>query len=441
MEFLPAQLIKKKRQAQAHTKEELDFLIRNYTNGALPDYQMAAWLMAAWLRGLSAQEAAWLTELMKNSGAVLDFSALKKPIIDKHSTGGIGDKTSLILAPLAAAGGLKVPMMAGRGLGHTGGTLDKLEAIPGFNVRLSLEQFQRQVSEFGAAIMGQTKEICPADLKLYSLRDVTATVDSIPLICASIMSKKLAEGLTGLVLDVKFGSGAFMKTLEDATALAQSLGDIGKLQGLKVHALLTNMNQPLGRYIGNALEVQECVDIMENKTYVADGIDLYADTRELTVKLAGHMFFLGEISASPKEGATLAENLLRSGAVYQKFMELVKLQGGTWPIKLTKTPIVHSISANRDGYVESIDGEQLGLAAIQLGAGRARAEDKIHYESGIEMLIKVGSRVKKDQPLCHLHSFTKENLSSAEKIISAAIKISSSPIKPLELIAKELTWN
>src|SRR5579863_2721782 len=313
-------LIRRKRDSGELSAEEIKFLIEGYTHGRIPDYQMAAWLMAAWIRGLSAAELAALTEAMQHSGKVLDWSDLPGRKVDKHSTGGVGDKTSMVIAPIVAAGGLRVPMISGRGLGHTGGTLDKLESIPGFNMNLSLADFRRVLETCGCALIGQTAEIAPADKKIYALRDVTGTVESPALICASIMSKKLAEGIDALVLDVKTGSGAFMKKMDDAENLAGRLVETGKRMGKKVVALLTDMNQPLGRKAGNAMEVAESIEVL------AGGGP--ADLRELCLELAAWMFFLGERVKTLDEGKKLSTDLIASGQAHEKFREIVGLQGG-----------------------------------------------------------------------------------------------------------------
>src|SRR5438270_13045254 len=313
-------LIQKKRDSGEHSRDEIDFLVSGYTRGDIPDYQMAAWLMAVWLRGMSRSELASLTETMLYSGEVLNFSDLPGKKVDKHSTGGIGDKTSLILAPIVAAGGLIVPMISGRGLGHTGGTLDKLEAIPGFNVNLSLEQFRRVLRECGMGLIGQTAEIAPADKKLYALRDVTGTVESPYLICASIMSKKLAEGIDALVLDVKTGSGAFMKSEKDAVFLAELMVETGERMGKQVIALITDMDQPLGNMIGNALEVVEVIEVLRGA-----GPE---DLRELCLETAAWMLHLGGAAKSVAEGRELAEQMIASGKAREKFREMIRLQGG-----------------------------------------------------------------------------------------------------------------
>src|SRR5437667_9069380 len=313
-------LIRKKRDSGELSHEEIDFLVSGYTRGEIPDYQMAAWLMAAWIRGMNRAELAALTEVMLHSGQVLDHSDIPGKKVDKHSTGGVGDKTSLILAPIVAAGGLTVPMISGRGLGHTGGTLDKLEAIPGFNVNLSVERFRHVLEACGCSMIGQTAEIAPADRKLYALRDVTSTVESPYLICASIMSKKLAEGVDGLVLDVKTGSGAFMKKEEDAIFLAELMVETGERMGKQVTALITDMDQPLGLLVGNSLEVAEVLDVLRGAGP--------QDLRDLCLELAGWMFLLGGAAASVTQGRQMAEQLIRSGKALEKFGQMVALQGG-----------------------------------------------------------------------------------------------------------------
>src|SRR6476660_9165547 len=311
-------LIRKKRDSGEHSREEINFLISGYTRGEIPDYQMAAWLMAAWLRGLNRSEIASLTEAMLHSGEVLNLADLPGKKVDKHSTGGVGDKTSLILAPIVAAGGLTVPMISGRGLGHTGGTLDKLESIPGFNVNLSLEQFRHVLRECGMGLIGQTAEIAPADKKIYALRDATSTVENVALICGSIMSKKLAEGIDALVLDVKTGSGAFMKREEDAVHLAGVMVDTGQRMGKKVVALITDMDQPLGRMAGHSNEVIECIEVFSGGGP--------ADLRELSIELSGWMFFLGERTTTLDEGRRLAQAMISSGQAKEKFKQGIRLQ-------------------------------------------------------------------------------------------------------------------
>ena len=419
MAFFAAELIKKKRSGLAHTPAEIQFIIDEFVDGRLPDYQMSAWLMAVYFRGMTVAETATLTEVMLHSGRVLDFSKARSIAVDKHSTGGVGDKTSMILAPIAAAAGVTVPMIAGRGLGHTGGTLDKLEAIPGFSVSLSLDQFQKQVSSLGVSIIGQTSEICPADKKIYALRDVTATVESLPLICASIMSKKIAEGIGALVLDVKFGSGAFMKTLDDADLLATKLMEIGKAHGKKVAALLTNMEQPLGRFIGNSLEIGECVAILRGDEFM--GRRDFDDCRELSLELAGHMIWLGGLARDSKEGYAKAVQTLEDGSAYRKFEEICRAQGGL----LSALPLpqaVHDVVAEADGYVSAIDTGQIGYASLALGAGRLMSTDELDLTAGIEIHRKLGEPVRKGEKLYTL--FVRDS-SLVSKFVDAQARVLS----------------
>lgn len=439
MSWIPAELIKKKRRGEAHTKDEVHFLIKGYTDGSIPDYQMSAWLMAVCFKPLSSQETSWLTEAMMRSGRTLDFTFLGKLAVDKHSTGGVGDKTSLIIAPLVAAAGVPVPMMAGRGLGHTGGTLDKLESIPGFDVRLDLDRFKMLVSEFGTAIIGQTKDICPADLKLYSLRDVTGTVDSIPLICASIMSKKLAEGVQGLVLDVKFGSGAFMKTIEQAEALAKALVEIGHLNGVTMTAILTNMEQPLGRFVGNSVEVQECIDILQGKTLFENGIDFYKDTRDLSLELSAHMLVLGGKAQELESAFEMAEQILSSGAAWKKFGEMCTHQGAkaNWSLPVAKHE--KDILALSSGFITGINCEEVGLAAIELGAGRKRSDDKIDHAAGIEVLVKLGQPVTMGAKVFRIFSDDTNGFADAQARLISSLKVESKAVLQKPLIAARVT--
>jgi pyrimidine-nucleoside phosphorylase len=439
MSLLPAELIRKKRRGEAHDRGEIEFLVRGFTSGEVPDYQMAAWLMAVCFRSLSSAETAWLTECMIHSGQTLEFKIPGKIAVDKHSTGGVGDKTSLIIAPLTAAAGVPVPMMAGRGLGHTGGTLDKLEAIPGFNVRLNLDAFKKLVVETGTAIIGQTKEICPADLKLYALRDVTATIDSIPLICASIMSKKLAEGVGGLVLDVKFGSGAFMKTAQEAEVLAKTLVEIGRFHGLKITAFLTSMEQPLGRFAGNSVEVQECMDILQGRTCEDGGVDFYADTRELSLRLAAAMLVLGGQAADAQTARATCEELLRSGAAWRKFREICENQGAKPGWELPRAGHEAVVTSPGSGYVAQILCEEVGLAGIELGAGRRRAEDEIDHAAGIEVLVKLGQKVEKGQPLFRLLAGRKDVFAGATARLAKSVRIGPKPPAPVPLIHAQIT--
>ncbi len=431
MNFVPAELIRKKRFGQSHSREEIRFLIQGYACERIPDYQMAAWLMAICLKGMTHEETSWLTLEMRDSGKVLDLSSLGVSV-DKHSTGGVGDKVSLILAPLVAAAGVPVPMMAGRGLGHTGGTLDKLESIRGFDVNLGFARFQKQLLEIGTAIMGQTLEICPADRKLYALRDVTGTIDSLPLICGSIMSKKLAEGAAGLVLDVKFGSGAFMKTLDDCESLARALMDIGTRCGKKMRALLTRMDEPLGRFIGNALEVQECVEILQGKM-------LYADTRELTLVLAGHMIFLGGKATTTEAGQILAEQLLASGAAWECFQKMVVAQGGDLQAGLPKAAHSLVVAAESSGFMSYIDVEKLGVAAVLLGAGRQLKSDVLDLGAGIEVFRHQGQAVSRGDTLFTLFASSAERTALCLPQLKESFQISRQSVTRSPLVAKVMS--
>lgn len=428
-------LIRKKRDAVEHSREEIDFLISGYTRGDVPDYQMAAWLMAVWIRGLSRAETTALTEAMLHSGEVLDLSGLPGKKVDKHSTGGVGDKTSLILAPIVAAGGLIVPMISGRGLGHTGGTLDKLEAIPGFNTNLSLKDFRRVLGECGMALIGQTAEIAPADKKIYALRDATSTVENTGLICASIMSKKMAEGLDALVLDVKAGSGAFMRREEDAVRLAEVMIETGKGMGKKVVALITDMDQPLGRAAGHSNEVIECIDVLRGKGP--------ADVRELSVELSAWMFHLGEKTGSVEEGRKLAESLIASGKALEKFRQCIRLQGGDERVidkpELLSAASSHAIVASStSGNVTATNCERFGVALATLGGGRETKEDKIDHAVGLEFHKRIGDRVEKGEPLATIHYNSGAKLAEAKRLIAESFVIGQEPVAAKLLIRRIL---
>ena len=429
------ELIRRKRDAGALTREEIFFLIQEHTRGAVPDYQMSAWLMAVCWRGMTPEETADLTEAMLRSGEVLDLSGLPGKKVDKHSTGGVGDKTSLVVAPVVAAAGVIVPMISGRGLGHTGGTLDKLEAIPGFNVRLSLPDFRRALAEVGCALIGQTAEIAPADRKLYALRDVTATVESIPLITASILSKKLAEGIDALVLDVKVGSGAFMKDLASARQLAESMRAIGTRMGKRVVALLTNMDQPLGRAVGNALEVAEAVETLKG-----GGPE---DFRALCRELTAWMLVLGGVAAKVEEGRARFDELIRSGAAAKKFREIIARQGGDPrvvddPTRLPQARQRKDFPASAGGYLAKMDAERIGRAAMALGAGRARVEDAIDPAVGLIVHKKVGDRVEPKEPLATLCFNDDGMLAEAQARLEGAFTLASAPPPPASLILDTL---
>ncbi len=379
---------------------ELKAFIDGVGRGEVPDYQAAAFCMAVFLKGLSDELTVALTLAMRDSGEVIDLSGVPGIKVDKHSTGGVGDKISLPLAPLVAANGVPVPMISGRGLGHTGGTLDKLESIPGFRVDLDVERFRQLVGELGVCLIGQTGDVAPADKKLYALRDVTATVESIPLITGSILSKKLAEGIDALVLDVKVGRGAFMKTEASARALAESLVRVGTGAGLKVRALMTRMEEPLGRTIGNALEVREAIDILRGKGP--------ADTTEITYALGAEMLCLGGVAKDSAEGRRKMEEAVASGAGLAKFRDLVEAQGGDPkaiddPDRLPTAKKTTEVGAAAGGYVTEIDAYALGLAGMRLGAGRSKAEDPIDPAVGLEVLKSVGDEVNKGEAVARLH--------------------------------------
>ena len=418
--FRAVDLIRKKRDGLELSRPEIDFVVQGNTSGHIPDYQLSAWLMAALLRGLSRAETAALTDAMLHSGVVLDLSALPAKKVDKHSTGGVGDKTSLVLAPIAAAGGLAVPMISGRGLGHTGGTLDKLESIPGFNVNLSVDRFLSVLQKCGCAMIGQTAEIAPADRKFYALRDVTGTVESPYLICASIMSKKLAEGVDALVLDVKTGSGAFMKKEEDAVFLAELMVETGERMGKRMAALITDMDQPLGLKVGNALEVEEILEVLRGAGP--------ADLRELCFELAGWMFYLGERTTTVAEGKRLAEELIASGAAMKTFRTMVELQGGDTGVlddqaRLPQAKHQLVVTSPKDGYVAAIACEQVGTACVILGGGRERKEDSVDPSVGQVLHKKVGDAVSKGEPLCTIHYNAEDRAARARKLMQESYRI------------------
>ena len=418
--FRVADLIRKKRDGGALSSTEIEFMVAGATSGKIPDYQISAWLMAVVLRGMTGEETASLTNTMLHSGEMLDLSALPAKKVDKHSTGGVGDKTSLVLAPLVAAAGLYVPMISGRGLGHTGGTLDKLESIPGFRVGLPVAEFQRVLDKCGCAMIGQTENIAPADRKLYALRDVTGTVESPYLICASIMSKKLAEGADALVLDVKTGSGAFMKKESDAVFLAELMVETGERIGKKMVALITNMDQPLGRMVGNALEVRECVDVMK-------GVGP-RDLRQLCLELAAWMLHLGDASKTVSEGRLLAEQMLSSGKAFEKFREMVELQGGDVrtiddPSRLPTTTHRVEVTSPQAGFVSAIACEQVGTACVVLGGGREKKEDLIDPAVGIVVHKKIGDAVSRGESLCTVHCHSDAQASRAIELLKASYTI------------------
>ena len=415
--FRAVDAIRKKRDGVELSRMEIEEFINAYTIGDIPDYQVSAWLMAVVLKGMTRPETAALTDAMLHSGDVLDFSSLPAKKVDKHSAGGVGDKTSLVLAPLAAAAGLAVPMISGRGLGHTGGTLDKLEAIPGFNVNLSVADFRRVLETCGCAMIGQTPEIAPADRKLYALRDVTGTVESPYLICASIMSKKLAEGIDALVLDVKTGSGAFMKSEESAAFLAELMVETGERMGKKVVALITDMDQPLGNKIGNALEVIEAIEVLRG-----DGPE---DLRELCLELGAWMLYLGEASETVAQGKQRSAELISSGDALEKFRQMVELQGGDARViddakRLPQARHTLQVRSAKGGHLASIQCEEIGTACVILGGGRERKEDSVDPAVGIVLHKKVGDEVAFGEPLATIHFNAEPQAERARQLIEAS---------------------
>ena len=433
-------IIQKKRDGGSLTTEEVKWFIDGYTAGTIPDYQMSALLMAIFIRGFNTTETAALTDSMLYSGDVLDFKDIT--VIDKHSTGGIGDKTSFILAPIAAACGVKVPMIAGRGLGHTGGTVDKVESIKGFNTSLTMKQFSEQLKKKGQVMIGQTKEIAPADKKIYGLRDVTGTVESIPLITASIMSKKLAEGASGIVMDVKTGSGAFMQTLPDAKALAKSIRETALRFNKNIITMITNMDEPLGHYIGNSLEMIESIETLRGKGP--------KDLTDLSVELAGAMIYLAKKAPTLKAGVKMAQEALDSGVALDKFRELIALQGGdaSYVDDYSKFPMAEyatDIIAPKNGYVKSIDGKALGLYVVDLGGGRKASADKIDFGVGFVTFKKVGDKVKKGEKIVTVyhHKHQAPIIKRIEKeMFERVFEIAAKPGKKIPLIIETTTsWS
>jgi len=432
----PVEFLRDKRDGREHSPEQLRAFIAAFVKGEVADYQASAWLMAAFLNGLSHRETLALTEAMLHSGSVLTLPSVKRARVDKHSTGGVGDKISLCLAPLVAACGVAVPMISGRGLGHTGGTLDKLEAIPGFRVDLDAKRFERIVRDVGTCLIGQTAQLAPADRRLYALRDVTATVECIPLIVASILSKKLAEGIDGLVLDVKCGGGAFMKDLKSARALARALVSVGKGAGKRVTALITDMSAPIGRSIGNALETREAIDILCNAGP--------ADTRALTLELGAEMLVLGKRCNTRKEAWLLLEAALADGSALAVFRRMVKAQGGDMravddPSRLPRAKVQHVVTASRAGYVTAIDAYALGVLAIELGAGRTRADQAIDAAAGFELAVSVGSRVARGEPLVTVHARSSALAKQVAARASAAFSLGAGPPRRRPVVLERLS--
>ncbi|MBQ2954019.1 MAG: thymidine phosphorylase [Clostridia bacterium] len=419
------EIITKKKLGQTLSREEIAFFTRGAADGSIPDYQLAALLMAIRLNGMTPQETTDLTLAMRDSGDVCDLSAIPGVKVDKHSTGGVGDTTTLILAPLVAACGVPVAKMSGRGLGHTGGTLDKMESISGLTVSLTEEQFVHQVNEIGLAVIGQTASLAPADKTLYALRDVTATVDSLPLIASSIMSKKLASGADAIVLDVKTGSGALMETVEDAIALAKAMAEIGQLAGKPVRAIVTGMGQPLGTHIGNALEVKEAIDVLSNR--------VRGDLLEVALLLGSHMLVVGGKAEDTDAARAMLVDALHSGAGLSKLRAMITAQGGDAScvddvMKLPQPALIREVKVGREGYIAAMDTEALGYAAQAMGAGRVQKTDVIDPAVGYILPVRIGDHVTADTTLCTLYARSEADAAKAEAAIRAAITIGDEPV-------------
>jgi pyrimidine-nucleoside phosphorylase len=429
----PVELIRKKRDGGKLSAREIGDFVRGYVDEEIADYQMSAWLMAALLRGLDERETTALTQAMLHSGKLLDLRSVRAPKIDKHSTGGVGDKISLCLAPLVAACGVAAPMVAGRGLGHTGGTLDKLEAIPGYRVELAARRFERVLREVGASIVGQSAEIAPADRRLYALRDVTGTVESVPLIVASILSKKLATGSDGLVLDVKAGRGAFMRTVVEARELARALVRIARRAGLASVALITDMNVPIGRSIGNALETREAIDVLRGGGP--------ADTRELTLLLGAEMLVLGRRARGLAEARRQLERALEDGSALERFARMVKAHGGDPrvaddPGRLPRARVRLPLLARRSGLLAAVDPLELGFVAVGLGAGRTRADQAVDPGAGIELCHQVGERVERGEPLAFLCGAKRSSVEAQRERAERAFRVGTRARRPALLIER-----
>lgn len=424
-------LIQKKRDGEELTPDEVSYLVEGYTRGEIPDYQMSAFLMAVYFANMSDREVSRLTECMIRSGETVDLSAIPGIKVDKHSTGGVGDKTSLIVAPLAAAAGVIVPMMSGRALGHTGGTVDKLESIPGFRTDLSVQEFRSQLQNLGVCFIAQSDQLAPADGKIYALRDVTATVESIPLISSSIMSKKIAEGVDALVLDVKVGDGAFIRKQVDARRLAQMMVGIGRRLDKRVQALITDMSQPLGFAIGNALEVMEASQTLQNAGP--------ADLTRLSIELAARMIYLGKVTKELDDARRLAEQKLVDGSGYRKFKEVVEAQGGN-PQALDKFELLpnatgmREITSPRSGYVSAINAREIGLASNMIGAGRERKDEPIDPAVGVILEVKVGEKVEAGSVLCRLYYTKEDRVEEGADLVEDAFHISAQRPESRELI-------
>lgn len=426
-------IITKKRDGGELTKAEIDFFVHGLTQGEIPDYQVAAWLMAVFFKGMTARETADLTMAIAHSGEVLDLSGVVPFAVDKHSTGGVGDKVTLVVEPLLAACGVPVGKMSGRGLGYSGGTIDKLESIAGFRCELTTAEFKNQLSEIGLVLAGQSANLAPADGKLYALRDVTGTVNSIPLIASSVMGKKIAGGAQAIVLDVKVGTGAFMPNVAQATKLSQVMVDIGKRVKRQVVALIADMNQPLGHAVGNALEVQEAIETLR------DGGP--ADFKEHCLEVGGHLLLLASKAKTLKGAKERLALALKDGSAYHKFKELVKAQGGDVRMidkneRLPKASYIETVFAPRAGYVAEVNAREVGLAAVALGAGRAKKGDQIDHAVGLVVRHKVGDKLRKGEPLFTVHANDKTKLAEAKERVLAAHKFSANRTRPLPLFYK-----
>ena len=418
------EIIEKKKFGEELSAEEIQLFARGAADKSIPDYQLAALLMAIRLNGMTDRETTELTLAMCHSGDVADLSQIPGKKVDKHSTGGVGDTTTLILAPLTAACGAHVAKMSGRGLGHTGGTLDKLESIPGMRVGLSEEEFIRQVRDIGLAVVGQTGGLAPADKTLYALRDVTSTVDSLPLIVSSIMSKKLAAGSDAIVLDVKTGSGALMKRLEDSIELAETMVRVGKLAGKPVVALISSMEQPLGTHIGNALEVREAIDVLSGR--------VKGDLLDVSLKLGSYMLWLADVVSDPEEGEKRMKEAIDSGAGLRKLKEMIAAQGGDPSVcddlnRLPRAVVIRNEACGKAGYVQAMDTTALGMAAQAMGAGRLELTDQLDYSVGYVLKVRIGDKVTEETPLCELHARCEEDAAKAGEAIRAAIRIGDEP--------------
>lgn len=423
-------LINKKKHGDILTKQEIDFIVKGYTNGEIPDYQMSAFLMAIYFKGMNKEEISNLTMAFVESGSKVDLSGINGIKVDKHSSGGVGDKLSLVIIPLCAAVGIPVAKMSGRGLGHTGGTIDKLESIEGFRTNLTSEEFISNVNKYKMAIVGQSPNLTPADKKVYALRDVTATVDSIPLIASSIMSKKIASGADCIVLDVKVGSGAFMKSVDEAKELAKTMVDIGKSLGIMTIAVVTDMNQPLGYEVGNANEVKEVIEILKGKGSM--------DETSIALTIASNMCVLGGGFPNFENAYEALQNKINNGEALEKFKEFVKIQGGNpevidHPDKLPQAKNHIAVKSDKSGYVCKINAESIGISAMLLGAGRRTKEDMIDYSAGITMVKKIGDGVKAGDILCILHTNLEENTEAIETALSA-FSINNFKPEPIQYI-------